>query len=394
MHMQTDTLENQPSRLAKTAGYYVAFILLGLSTAAIGPTLPSLAEQTGSTLGQVSFLFAARSLGYLLGALVGGRGYDRLPGQRVMSVTLLIMATALALIPGMSLFWLLVGVIWLLGIGEGALDVGANILLMWLHGEKVGPFMNGLHFFFGVGAFLSPVIFAQAILLSGGIRWGYYLLALPVLPVAVYTYLQASPAQPGQAKEGARPSQRGSLVLAISLFFTLAVGLETAFSGWVYTYARQLNLGDTVTAAYLTAAFWAALTIGRLVGIPLSLRFPVSRLILVDVLGCSLSLVVILAWPGTRSALWLGTLGLGASIASIFPNSLSFASQHITITGKVTSLFFVGTSLGGMLVPWLVGQLIEPLGAASVMWALGGVVLLALGVYAWMTASARTEAST
>ncbi|HSF80613.1 MAG TPA: MFS transporter [Anaerolineales bacterium] len=387
--MQTAALENSSGRLAKTAGYYIAFIVLGLSTAALGPTLPGLAEQTRSTLSQVSYLFSARSLGYLLGSLWGGRLYDRLPGQRVMVVMLLIMASALALMPGIPVLWLLAGVLWLLGVGEGALDVGANTLIVWVHREKVGPFMNGLHFFFGIGAFLSPVIFAQAILLSGGIAWGYRLLALSALPIALYTYLQASPARLGQMEDGSLAPIKVGRVLVISLFFALAVGLEGAYSGWVYTYARQLNLADAVTAAYLTAAFWGAFTVGRLLGIPLSMRFQPGKLILADVIGCLLSLAVILIWPGSRTALWLGTLGLGASIASIFPNTMSFAGQQLTITGRVTSLFFVGTSLGGMLGPWLVGQLIEPLGPLSVIWALEVISLLALGVYAWLIASPR-----
>ena len=387
--MQTGALENQPGRLAKTAGYYVAFIILGLSTAALGPTLPGLAEQTRSTLSQVSFLFAARSLGYLVGSLLGGRLYDRLPGQRVMTVMLLIMAGALALVPGIPVLWLLAGVLLCLGIGEGALDVGANTLIVWVHGEKVGPFMNGLHFFYGVGAFLSPVIFAQAILLSGGIAWGYRLVALSVLPVLLYTCLQTNPAHPGRGEDGSLAPLKVCPVLAMSVFFALAVGLESAFGGWVYTYARKLDLGDAVTAAYLTSAYWGALTIGRLAGIPLSIRFQPGRLILADVIGCTLSLALILALPGSRTALWLGSLGLGASIASIFPNTLSFAGQRMTITGRVTSLFFVGASLGGMTTPWFIGQLIEPLGPLSLMWALGAISLLALGVYAWMIASPR-----
>ena len=48
-----------------------------------------------------------------------------------------------------------------MGVAEGALDVGGNTLLIWVHRHKVGPFMNGLHFFFGAGAFLSPIIIAQ-----------------------------------------------------------------------------------------------------------------------------------------------------------------------------------------------------------------------------------------
>ena len=48
--------------------------------------LPALAEQTRSTLGQVSILFSARALGYLLGSLLGGRLFDRLPGLSLAGV--------------------------------------------------------------------------------------------------------------------------------------------------------------------------------------------------------------------------------------------------------------------------------------------------------------------
>ncbi len=67
---------------SKTVGYFATLIALGLASASLGPTLTGLAAQTNSDLSQVSYLFIARSLGYLLGALVVGRLYDRLPGIR------------------------------------------------------------------------------------------------------------------------------------------------------------------------------------------------------------------------------------------------------------------------------------------------------------------------
>jgi len=387
--MQTAALDNRKGRLAKTAGYYVAFIILGLSTAALGPTLPGLAEQTRSTLSQVSILFTARAFGYLLGSLLGGRLFDRLPGQRLMAGMLLVMALGLVLVPGIPMLWLLAVVLLALGIGEGAMDVGANTMIVWVHGDKVGPFMNGLHFFFGLGAFLSPLIFAQAILLTGGIAWGYRLLALLVLPVAAFVYSQPSPAHQGRAEDGTLAPINISLVLPLSVFFFLAVGLEGSFGGWVYTYATRLELGTAVTAAYLTSAYWGALTLGRLIGIPLSMRFRPRTLILADVIGCMLSLVVILLWHESATALWLGSLGLGLSIASIFPNTLSFAGHHMATTARVTSMFFVGASLGGMFFPWFIGQLIEPLGPQSVILVLTLVSLAMLAVYAWMRLAAR-----
>jgi len=43
------------------------------------------------------------------------------------------------------------------GIGLGVLDSVGNTLLIYTHGNKVGPFMQAMHFSFGIGALLSPL---------------------------------------------------------------------------------------------------------------------------------------------------------------------------------------------------------------------------------------------
>jgi FHS family Na+ dependent glucose MFS transporter 1 len=149
-------------RLSKTAAYYLAFVALGLTTAALGPTLRSLAENTQANFGQISFLFTARSLGYLIGSFIGGRLYDRRPGHPVMALMIIGVAIGLVLIPTASLLWLLIGILLMVGLAEGAVDVGGNTLLVWVHRHLVGPYMNGLHFFFGLGALLSSIIIRQA----------------------------------------------------------------------------------------------------------------------------------------------------------------------------------------------------------------------------------------
>mgnify|MGYP000477339994 CR=1 FL=1 len=39
----------------------------------------------------------------------------------------------------------------------GALDTVGNILIIFLYGENAGPWMQGLHFAFSVGALSSPI---------------------------------------------------------------------------------------------------------------------------------------------------------------------------------------------------------------------------------------------
>ena len=100
----------------QTAAYFIAFITLGLASAALGPALPYLAAQTGSELSQISILFTAKATGYLLGSLIGGRFYDRLPGHKVMFVGLIGMVLTVALTPVVPMLWFLVLVLFFLGL--------------------------------------------------------------------------------------------------------------------------------------------------------------------------------------------------------------------------------------------------------------------------------------
>ena len=194
MNPSENTFSQQPAmpegerKTSKTIAYYVSFVALGLGFASLGPTLPSLAAHTRTELSQISFLFTAHSLGYLLGSLLVGRSYDRVPGHPLMAIALITMISMLVLVPLISLWWLLVAVLLVLGFGEGTLDVGGNTLLVWVHRDNVGPFMNGLHFFFGAGAFLAPIIIARAVLISGDITWAYWALALLISPIAVWLF--------------------------------------------------------------------------------------------------------------------------------------------------------------------------------------------------------------
>jgi len=384
MHPSTTLTEatslESAGRISKTVGYYAAFVALGLITASLGPTLPGLAENTRSQLGEISFLFTTRSLGYLLGSVLGGRLYDRVQGHPLM-------ATLVPLIP---LLWLLAVVLLILGMAEATVDVGGNTLLVWVHRHEVGPFMNGLHFFFGVGSFLSPIVIAQAVLIGGDIAadcsnlLAYWALAVLILPAAVWLLRQPSPTAPAASPDDAAGDLRQTnpvLVALIALFFFLYVGAEVGFGGWVFTYTVRLGMSNETAAAYLTSVFWGALTLGRLLAIPVAARVRPRSILLSDLVGCLASVGVILLWPDSLTALWLGAFGLGFSMASVFPTTISLAERRMAITGRVTSWFFVGASIGGMSLPWLIGQLFESIGPRAMMFAILVDLILAVGVF-------------
>jgi len=396
MSASTDTFSNaavartKPVRSLQTASYFAAFVGLGLTIGSFGPTLPGLAAQAGASLGAVSFLFMARSLGYLVGSSRGGRLFDRVRGHTLMASALAVMALMMALVPLAPTLWLLTAALLALGAAEGTLDVGGNVLVVRVHGRGVGPYMNGLHFFFGVGALLAPIVVAQS---GQGVKLPYRVIALALLPVTGFLLRPPSPALPLKEEGIPAPRADSRLVALVALFLFLYVGAEVSFGGWIYTYTVSLKLGGATTAAYLTSAFWGALTLGRLLAIPLAARLRPRTVLLCDLAGCLASVGVILLWSDSFAATAAGTLGLGFSMASIFPMTLTLAGRRMTITGRVTGWFIVGASAGSMFLPWLIGQLFERVGPRSTMLVVVLALALAVVVVVSILRSSRVKCS-
>lgn len=353
--------------LLLTAAYYLSFIILGLATAAEGPSLPTLAKHTSSPLGLISLIFVFGSLGYLLGSLLGGRAYDLISGHRLMALSMLVMLSAAVVFPLASKLWLLLAAALIMGLSKGTLDVGGNTLLQWVHGGAIGPFMNGLHFSFGVGSFLSPILLAQIISITHEIYWVFWTIALLSLPLAIWFWFLPEPSAQFKTDHQNHSPIPFLPVLLIVLAFVLYVGAEVGFSNWIYTYAITLNLATAVTAAYLTSAFWGLFTVGRLLGIWIASRAPAPTILFTDLTGCLGGLGLIILGHTSAALLWIGSSTLGLSMASIFPTILMLAGKRLRVSGTITGWFLVGAGIGGMLLPWFIGQAFVWIGPASMM---------------------------
>jgi FHS family Na+ dependent glucose MFS transporter 1 len=376
-------------RRRQTNSYYALFVYLGLGLAVVGPTLPFLAAQVGRPVGDMGFLFLASSAGYTAGTALAARVFDRVPGQMVLAVSQLFSAVLLAIIPLVPMFWLLLGLAAIKGLADGMINTGGNTLIVWIHGDRVGPYMNALHFFFGLGAFLAPFLAAQFLDVPGGYRWAYWILAaIAGLIGARLLTLRGGPTphgRPGTAKTTVAETSSGvtrvthPVVVSAVLFLFFYVGAEISFGGWLYTYATKLGLADVQGAAYLTSAFWLSFTVGRLLSIPMAARITPAVMVLAA-LGCCLAvLTAILLFPGSSAVLWSVAIALGFFLAPIYATGFTLASQSATWTARVSGVVLLGDSVGGMILPWLVGPIIERAGLRALVYLVfGSLVLCAL----------------
>ena len=377
-------------KLRNTLGYYLVFITLGFGLGITGPALPSLSEQTGSTLGAIGSLFLLSAIGNMLGTVLSGRIFDRVKnGHLVLGFAQLTSIITLVLIPLAGNLPLLLLVGFISGLPGGMINNGANALIMWTHKKDAGPYINGLHFSFGIGAFLAPTIFAQVLKLGGTYQHAYWALAVLAVPIALFMlFLPNSPKLPGktESEAEAKSNLRKVLPMVITamLFLFFYVGSEITFGNWIYTYALTLNLADATQAAYLTSGFWLSFTIGRAFSIVAAARFKAEKILAVAFLGGLGALALAIAAPQAINMLWAATIGIGFFMAPVWATGYNLAGQSIKLTATISSLIILGDSLGAVALPWLTGLAIERFGAEAMPWlvfgslAINGLVFLVI----------------
>lgn len=137
--------------------YSFSFFALGCCLSALGPALLSLSYQIEAPLKETSFAFTVRSVGYAFGSLLTGPLFDRFPGHITLGASLVAAGVGTVLVPSAHNVGSLCAITAFQGFGMGATDTGANVMIVWIWEDKVGPYMQSLHFAFAIGAALGPL---------------------------------------------------------------------------------------------------------------------------------------------------------------------------------------------------------------------------------------------
>jgi FHS family Na+ dependent glucose MFS transporter 1 len=275
MSDESSQMSDGRSKQVTSTAYFCAFAALGLCIAALGPTLLDLAAATDSSLTTMGYIFTARAMGYLTGALISGRIFDSkiIPAHYTLAVALLATGVGNAIVP-MTSNIIVVAAVSTAGIGMGFLDTGGNVLLIRLHGSNVGPYMQAMHFSFALGALLSPILFKLLATPEQPIQHAYWVFSaftigcagwIAVLPSAKPPSTAADPSDGSNKPVGCVSTGKGELpvqALAAALL-CIYVGCEVAYGGWIHTYSvEQIGLSKD-EGHDITALFWGALAVGR-----------------------------------------------------------------------------------------------------------------------------------
>lgn len=402
---------------------YAAFVALGLPDTVLGVAWPQLRAAFQLPPSAMGTVLVAGTCGYFCSGLLAGALTSRLGIGGVLTVSSGLVSLSLlgyAAAPSWTLFFP-VGVV--VGLGSGAVDASLNEYAARHFSARS---LNWLHACWGVGASLGPTIMTAAIVHGRGYRGGYtYIaagLATMTLAFAVTrrwwnddanapalchdarnrsrpsdtdhdaptqssqgdarkdATVQSQPRDtrrdaPTQSRPGAVDALRNRSVWLLILVFLLYTGFEASVGQWCFTWMRDVQGLDTALAGYLTAAYWASLTVGRFVLGAFVGRVGPERLLRLCGIGVVLSVALFAATTGLPSR--IGLLALGLALAPFFPTLMSQTPARV---GADLARYSVGfqvsaATLGASLAPATIGLLVSSAGSTVI-----GTAILVLGM--------------
>lgn len=353
-----------------TRAAYAGMFVFGIVMALLGAILPSLAGRLRFEVADIGTLFLVMNAAMLACSLALGLAMDRYGMKPPLMLGPLLVAAGLVIVARATAFVELLPAVALLGIGGGALNGATNTLVADLHDDpkRKSAALNLLGVFFGFGALLLP--FAIGALLAS-FSMGRLLAAAAFLCAAVGVFASAlrfpAPKQ-GHALPIAKVPQflRSPLVLVFALLLFFESGVEFTLGGFISTYLmRAVGVASVSMASWILAGYWASLMASRAVLSRLALASDPYRTLFLCAAGACVGAVLAAVSPAPGFSAFVIVL-CGWSLAGIYPTVLGIAgSRFQSHSGTVFGILFAVALAGGMILPWLAGQIG---GAAGLRW--------------------------
>jgi fucose permease len=372
---------------------YAGMFVFGIVMALLGAILPSLADRLQFATADIGTLFLFMNGAMLASSLVLGLAMDRFGMKPLLALGPLVVAGALVIVIRAAAFPALLVAGVLLGIGGGALNGATNTLVADLHDDprRKSAALNLLGVFFGFGALFLP--FAMGALLA-------WLSVSPLLATAaglctgvgVFAMALRFPApKQGHALPIAKMPQflRSPLVLVFALLLFFESGVEFTLGGFISTYLmRDIGVASVAVASWILAGYWASLMVSRAVLSRLALGSDPYRTLFLCAAGACVGAVLAAISPAPGFSAFAVVL-CGWSLAGIYPTVLGIAgSRFQSHSGTVFGILFAVALAGGMILPWLAGQIG---GTAGLRWVFAMVAASFAAILVVSRAAARID---
>lgn len=386
--MQSERLEK--GVLRETVALYLLTGAYAVFTTIIGAVLVLLVDEFVIPLSRGGVFIAWQNIGSLAGIFLSGFVIDRYDKRWQIVVAYTVFAVLMAGVYFTSTMTAYIVMIALAGFASKITDALLNAVTAELHVRNKGFYMNLLHCSYGIGSFCGPVYAGFLIESRGSWRLSYLLLGVVYFAlIALYALMNVRRAARTAVSAADKASDAGvasfrSIMTPRMLLASLALifycGHQVGVNNWLPVFLTESVGADAVTAGSGVSAFWLGLIFGRFSCSFLTRKYYEKHLLLIgNTAGGVLFIVCMLI--GGKTLLFLGAFAAGILAGATIPMILTLAyTWYPRAQGKISMVLFLAISIGGVIVPWLMGVIEGVAGLRAAMVLDGAALLISAGL--------------
>ena len=342
---------------------FTGIFLFGVSMVIIGSTLSVLRERFGMSDIEAGGLFSILPFGLLVGSVTFGPVADKYGYRWVLTVAGLFLSLGFFGIAHAGSLFVLRSCIFLFGIGGGVIN-GASSALVSDLSVKEHKITNliWLGAFFGVGAFVTPIILSV-------IEKTYYTLVIDVagvlsLLIAILFAVIAYPVTVQKDKISFKLIPvfvKNRLFMALCFYLFFQSSFEAIVNNWTVTFFVDLRVGENKALLAFSSSVLGMILMRVLTGSVLR-NFTFNRLMTLALIFLTAGLILLIL-PTPYFIKVTGMFLIGAGLAPGFPVMLGTAGEIFKeVSATAFSFAMLIALIGNTLINYITGVLTEKLG--------------------------------
>ncbi len=344
---------------------YACFFFFAVTTGALMARLPDIQTHLDISKGQLGLTMIGMAIGSLISLTLGAPIVERLGFRTTAFFTTLGPALLFATIPWLPNAQAMFGVLFIVGLLSGALEINLNVEIDRLETQTGKRFMNRAHGFWSVGFFVTALFGAMIRQsgLSAGLHMG--LLAIVVVILGGYLIYGATNApKPVRVHDNA-DNHRFAFptlgLLPLCLIGFAAFLVEGAGIDWSAIYMRDVFAVEPFIGGMGLTLFAFFMALMRLTADPIVARYGPRHVAMVMLSFASIGALLVGIAPAAELAL-VGFALMGAGCSAVYPLAVSAAAQrtdrpaavNVAALGQVSFVvFFLAPPLLGFVAEFI-----------------------------------------
>lgn len=346
--------------------FYGAMVL-GMALVMTSPILIEISQRIDRNIENMGSIFSLFYGGFIIGSFLSSSIINYWGRKKTLSFFYFLLFISVLGMAFIFNYLFLITVFSLIGLSGGFIESQVSSIVLEVNKKNEGLFVNLTQVFFGIGAFIGPLILT--FIISKGIDWKYSYIILSLICLINFIYflfINIPDTRLKKIRDSIKTFKPVTLdkgavffLLVFAIFFY--VSAEMGLVIWFPTFLRLNKLFSSLLASQVLSFFWLSFVAGRLLIGFLTKKVKILNILLVVTI-LSIPSILLGIYTENKFLIIFAFVLTGLLLSGIWPLIVSLGGlRYPSKRDFVVSILVMAGGVGGLFSPWLIGKVFSSL---------------------------------